>query len=96
MTSASPLPLCMDISAYDYHTGEERRFDVISEALAWGRQRAAAFNTQLGLVGPHEEPTENGVLFMGQVLNEAGDWLDAEPLVRLSLKVTPGVASPQS
>lgn len=97
MTSTSPLSVCMEISAYDWHTGDGRSFDVISEALAWGRQRAAALNTQLGfVVAPHEEPTEYGVMFMGQVQNEDGNWYGAEPLVRLTLEMTPGMDELQS
>lgn len=90
MTTLS-FSLCMNIAAYDYQADEERRFDVVSEALAWGRQRAAAMIARSSLTGPFEEPCPDGVLFMGQVVNEVGEAVDAEPLVWVGIEVLPGV-----
>jgi hypothetical protein len=90
------FPLCMNIVGYDHQADEERRFDVVSEALAWGRQQAAAMITRRGLTGPIEETCNDGVLFMGQVMNEAGEAVDTEPLVWVGIEVLPGVHTRQS
>lgn len=82
------LLLRMDIVGYDHQTHEEHRFDVASEALAWGRQRAAAMAALCGLVGPVEEACEAGVLLMGQVMNEAGAAVEAEPLVWVGIDIS--------
>lgn len=92
----SPVRLRMSMIGYDHHSHAVGRFDVISEALALGRQRAAAMIAQLDLAGPCEEPAEDGVLLMGQVVDGDGKAASTEPQVWEGLEVTPGVHSGES